>query len=137
MDDPDSDFENRMAVLVNWSFWGGFGVCFLLSGFSEGLYLLGLVGFAALCAGFVSHLIINQVFGAGFRNGEVAAAVGAFGLAILGFVIAWIANPDLGRPQVWLGLTGAALGVAGIFAYLATRFGLKDSFSMFHMKARS
>jgi hypothetical protein len=36
----ESDLENRLAVLTNWSFWGSFGTCFVLSGFAESRYLI-------------------------------------------------------------------------------------------------
>jgi hypothetical protein len=132
-----TDLEDRLAVLTNWSFWGSFGLCFLLSGFAQSQYFVGLFGFILLGAGFVSHLIINRVFNTTFRNGEVASAIGIFGIGVLGFILVWIVDPALARPRVWLGLTGAAISVGGLFAYLATRFGLKNSFSMFHMKNHS
>ncbi len=134
--DTEADLEDKLAVLTNWSFWGSFGLCFLLSGFAQSQYFVGLLGFGLLGAGFVSHLIINRVFGAAFRDGEVATAVGVFGVGVLGFILVWIADPALARPRVWLGLTGTAIAVGGLLVYLTTRFGLKNSFSMFHMKNR-
>ncbi len=132
----EADLENRLAVLTNWSFLGSFGVCFVLSGFAESQYLVGLAGFALIGVAFVSHLIINRIFGTSFRDGEVTTAVAAFGVALLAFVLAWIVAPGMDRPRVWLGLTGAALGVGGLFAYLTARFGLINSFSMFHIKSQ-
>lgn len=132
----ESELENRLAVLTNWSFWGSFGTCFVLSGFAESRYLIGVAGFALIGVAFVSHLIINRVFGTSFRNGEITTAVSAFGVALLAFILAWIVAPDMDRRRVWLGLTGAALGVGGAFTYLAARFGLINSFSMFHIKSR-
>ena len=132
----EADLENRLAVLTNWSFWGSFGVCFVLSGFAESRYLVGLAGFALIGAAFVSHLIINRIYRTSFRDGEITTAVAAFGIALLAFVVAWVAAPGMDRPRVWLGLTGAALGVGGLFAYLTTRFGLINSFSMFHIKSQ-
>jgi hypothetical protein len=132
----ESDLENRLAVLTNWSFWGSFGMCFVLSGFAENRYLIGVAGFALIGVAFVSHLIINRVFETSFRNGEITTAAAAFGIALLAFILAWIVAPDMDRPRVWLGLTGAALGVGGMFAYLTARFGLINSFSMFHIKSQ-
>jgi hypothetical protein len=131
----ESKLENRLAVLTNWSFWGSFGTCFVLSGFAESRYLIGVAGFALIGVAFVSHLIINRVFGTSFRNGEITTAVSAFGVALLAFILAWIVAPDMDRRRVWLGLTGAALGVGGAFTYLAARFGLINSLSMFHIKS--
>jgi hypothetical protein len=132
----EADLEDRLAVLTNWSFWGSFGLCFLLSGFVQSQYFVGLLGFGLFGAGFVCHLIINRVFATTFRDGEVTTAIGVFGVGVLGFILVWIADPALARPRVWLGLTGTAIAVGGLFAYLSTRFGLKNSFSMFHMKNR-
>jgi hypothetical protein len=132
----ESELENRLAVLTNWSFWGSFGTCFVLSGFAESRYLIGVAGFALIGVAFVSHIIINRIFKTSFRNGEITTAVAAFGIALLAFILAWIVAPDMDRPRVWLGLTGAALGVGGMFAYLTARFGLINSFSMFHIKSQ-
>ena len=83
----ESDLENRRAVLTNWSFWGSFGTCFVLSGFAESRYLISVAGFALIGVAFVSHLIINRVFGTSFRNGEITTAVSAFGIALLAFIL--------------------------------------------------
>jgi hypothetical protein len=128
----DKDMENRLAVLTNWGLWGSFGIGFVLSGFRSHAYPVGLFGFGLLAAGFVCHLIINRIYGVDFREGEIATAFGLSGIAILGFVASWIFDPAFTRADVMLGLTGCIAAVAGVFAYVATRFGLRGSFSMFH-----
>ncbi len=128
----DQDMENRLAVLTSWGLLGPFGIGFVLSGFRSGIYAVGLFGFGLLVIGFVSHLIINRIYGVDFRNGEIASAFGLFGVATLGFVATWVFDPAFGRNAVLLGLTGCSLAVAGVFAYVATRYGLRGSFSMFH-----
>ena len=40
-------------------------------------------------AGFVAHVIVKQVYSAAFRDGEIATAMVAFGIAVPGFVVAW------------------------------------------------
>ena len=132
----EADVENRLAVLTNWSLWGSFGLCFVMSGFAENDYLIGVAGFVLIGIGFIAHLIINRVFGTSFRNGEITTAVAVFGIALLAFILAWAAAPGMDRPRIWLGLTGATLGVGGVFTYLTARFGLINSFSMFHMKGQ-
>jgi len=128
----DAELDHRVAVLTNWGVWGSFGLCVLASGFAEDDYPLGVSGLALLAAGFIAHVIINRVWRTGFRDGEIATAMIAFGVAVLGFVITWIADPALSRPRVWLGLSGAVLAAGGLFTYLASRFGLRGAFSMFH-----
>ena len=130
----EASVESRIAVLTNWGFLGSFGVGFVLSGFRSDSYLLGLLGFALLAAAFVAHLLINRIYAIEFAEGEIATAFAIFGLALLGFVASWLFTPNFDRTQVGLGLTGAALAVAGCFAYVVTRHGLKGSFSMFHIK---
>jgi DMSO/TMAO reductase YedYZ heme-binding membrane subunit len=130
----EASVESRIAVLTNWGFLGALGVGFVLSGFRSDSYLLGLLGFALLAAAFVAHLIINRIYAIEFAEGEIAAAFAIFGLALLGFVASWLFTPSFDRTQVELGLTGSALAVAGCFAYVVTRHGLKGSFSMFHIK---
>lgn len=131
----EASVESRIAVLTNWGFFGAFGVGSVLSGFRSDSYLLGLLGFALLAAGFVAHLIINRIYAIEFAEGEIAAAAFAiFDVALLGFVASWLFTPNFDRTQVELGLTGSALAVVGCFAYVVTRHGLKGSFSMFHIK---
>ena len=132
----DSDLDSRFAVLTSWGLWGSFGLGFVLTGFRSGLLGFGLAGFALLAAGFVSHVIVNRVYGRTFTDGEIASALGLFGLAVLGFVISWLLDPGLDRTSVTLALTGCTVGVAGFFAYVATRYGLRGAFSMFHHTKR-
>ena len=132
----ESDLENRLAVLTNWSFWGSFGVCFVLSGFAESRYLIGVAGFALIGVAFVSHLIINRIFGTSFRNGEITTAVAAFGVALLAFIFGLDRRVGHGSIPRLARRDRAALGVGGTFTYLAARFGLVNSFSMFHIKSR-
>ncbi|MCW6509003.1 hypothetical protein [Lichenifustis flavocetrariae] len=126
--------ESRFAVMTNWSLFAPFGAGFVLSGFRVADLTLGLFGFALLAAGTVSHLVINRVYGIEFSDGQIAVAAGLFLVALLGFLASWIAAPAFAPANVLLGLAGTAIVIAGAFAYVATRYGLRGAFSMFHAR---
>lgn len=128
----EQDLEHRVAVLTNWGFWGVLGAGFVLSGFEMDFYFLALFGFALLVAGFVAHLIVNRIYAAGFRTGEVAAGFGIFGVAVLAFIVSWLLDPTFSDVDVLSGITGIVVVIGSFLVYVATRFGLKGSFSMFH-----
>lgn len=128
------DAEHRLAVLTNWGFWGSFAIATVASGFATDNVLVSLAGYAMLAAGFVSHVIVNWVWHASFRNGEIAAAFGLFGVAVVTFLASWLLEPGFSRADVYSGLLGLVLVLAGFLAYLTTRFGLRGSFSMFHIQ---
>jgi hypothetical protein len=133
---PEEDAEHRLAVLTNWGFWGGFAIALVASGFAADSVVVSLAGYGLLVAGFVSHVIVNWVYGTGFRNGEVTAAFGLFGVAVVTFLLSWLLNPLFSRADVVSGLAGLAIVVFGFIVYLTTRFGLRGSFSMFHIQQR-
>jgi hypothetical protein len=124
--------ERRLAVITNWGFVGSFGLCLIMSGFNDSQLALGLVGFAVLIAGFVSHLIIGNLFGAIFNGGEVIVGFILFGIGLLAFTATWILDPRFDSADVTIGLAGFAGIIACFIVYVVTRFGLKGSFSMFH-----
>ena len=126
--------ESRFAVLTNWSLWAPFGAGFVLSGFNAEDLTLGLFGFALLAAGAVAHLVVNRVYGIDFSGGQIAAAAGLFVLALLGFLGSWLVSSRFGQTDILLGFIGSALVVAGAFVYVAARYGLRGSFSMFHLR---
>ena len=64
-----------------------------MSGFNDSQLAFGLVGFALLIAGFVSHLIIGNLFGVMFDRGEVIVGFILFGIGLLAFMASWIFDP--------------------------------------------
>jgi hypothetical protein len=130
----EEDAEHRLAVLTGWMFFGGLAVAMIASGFSADSVPAAAAGYALMAAGFVAHLVVNWVYRAGFRNGEIAAAFGLFGTAVAVFMASWLFNPEFSRADVASGLLGLATVVLGFLAYLTTRYGLRGSFSMFHIQ---
>jgi hypothetical protein len=124
--------ERRLAIITNWGFVGSFGLCFIMSGFNDSQLALGLVGFAVLIGGFVSHLIIGNLFGTIFDSGEAIVGFILFGIGLIAFMASWIFDPRFDSTDVTMGLAGFAAIIACFIAYVVTRFGLKGSFSMFH-----
>ena len=43
---PSALLEHRLAIMTNWALFAGFGICFVLSGFSHDDPSIGLFGFA-------------------------------------------------------------------------------------------
>jgi hypothetical protein len=125
------DTERRLAVMTCWSLCAPFALAFVISGFSGGV-AMGAIGFTILVIGFIAHVIINQTFGNGFSTGEIVVGFIAFDIALLSFLGAWIASPDLSDARVITALAGFGAFALCFIAYLATRYGLKSAFSMFH-----
>lgn len=125
------DTERRLAVVTCWSLCAPFALAFVISGFA-GSVVMGAIGFAILVVGFVAHVIINQLYGTGFTTGEIVVGFIAFDVALLSFMGAWIATPELGGARVITGLAGFGAIVLCFVVYLVTRYGMKGAFSMFH-----
>lgn len=128
----DNDAEHRLAVLTSWALFGSFSLAFIASGFRADRFLIACAGYALVVAGFVSHIIINRVYRAEFRLGEIATAVTLFGVAILSFMASWLFEPGFSETDVLVGIVGLVVVIACFFAYLATRHGVSGAFSMFH-----
>jgi hypothetical protein len=124
--------ERRLAIITNWGFVGSFGLCLITSGFSDSQLALGFAGFAVLIAGFVSHVIIGNLFGDIFDSGEVIVGFILFGIGLMAFIASWIFDSRFDSADVTMGLAGFAAIIACFIVYVVTRFGLKGSFSMFH-----
>jgi hypothetical protein len=98
--------------------------------------VLGLLGFGLIIVGFIAQVIINHLYGGGFRPSEVALGLAAFGIAVLGFIFAWLFDPAFDRLDIVVGLSGFAALIATFLIYLIAKYGLKGSFSMFHRVGR-
>lgn len=125
--------ERDLLVFSIWAVLGFLGLGFLLEGLSRDAYALSLVGIVLIVAGFVAHIIVNQLFGNGFRRGETALGIVVFGVLAVVFIAAWAAG-GLSMADYAAGLTLFGVLVAGLVAYLATRHGLRGAFSQFHFK---
>ena len=132
--EPDAvrSIEKRLAVVTNWGFFASFGMCSLLSGFSGAQWWLGLLGYAALVAGFIGHLIINRVFDTGFTGGEISFGLVAFGVSALSFIGSWLFDPGFGSVNLGIGLVGCAALTTCLVAYLVIKYGLRGSYVMIH-----
>jgi hypothetical protein len=133
MTDVESDAEHRLAVLTSWGLFGAFGIGVVLTGFKVDEILITATGYAMIVAGFISHLIINRIYRMHFRAGEIAAAITLFGVSSLAFMAHWGFTADFSETDMWGGLLGLVVVLLTFLIYLATRFGLKGAFSMFHI----
>ena len=122
--------ERRLAVMTNWAFFGSFGLCFTLSGFSAADLLAGLFGFALLAAAFGAHVIINHLFRTRFSKGEVALGFIAFVVSVLGFVLSWLVLPHFDTANIAIGLAGFSLLFACFLFYLVAHHGVRGSIDM-------
>lgn len=126
--------EKRLAVVTNWALFAPFGLGFILSGFGAERWGVSLGGFAAFVLGFIAHLIINRLYRTGFSKGEIIVGFIASGVSLLCFIFSWIFAPGFGEPNVVAGIAGFGAIIACFVVYLVTKFGLKESFSKFHIK---
>lgn len=133
MSEAETDAEQRLAVLTSWGLFGAFSLALVATGFRAEEVLVSAAGYLLLIAGFISHLIINRIYGMGFRSGEIAAGISGFGIAAFSFMAFWALDPAFTMDDMLSGLLGLAAAAACFVVYLATRFGLKGAFSMFHI----
>ena len=57
----DERSERGLAVMTNWAFLGSFGLCFVVSGFSQADLFFGMFGFALLATALgLKNSYINQ-----------------------------------------------------------------------------
>lgn len=124
--------EKRLAVVANWSLWGSFGLCLILSGLSERSMVVSLFGYLLIIAGFSAHIIINRIFKTSFSKGEVVVGLLFFAIAVITFIVSWVSGEKYASANILSGVIGFALVVLGFIVYLVTKYGLKGSFSMFH-----
>lgn len=125
--------ERDLLVFSIWAVLGLGGLVLLLEGFSRDSYFVSLAGTAALVATFVAHMVVNAVFDCGFRPGEAALGISAFGALALAFIGGWAVG-GLSPADYLSGLTLLATLAFGLPAYLATRYGLRGAFSRFHVR---
>jgi hypothetical protein len=125
--------ERELLVFSIWTVLGFLGLAFLLEGLTRDSYPLALIGIALTVAGFVAHIIVNQLVGDGFRRGEAALGIAVFGVLALIFIAAWVGG-ELSMSDYISGLTLFGVLVVGLVAYLATRHGLRGAFSQFHFR---
>ena len=126
--------ERNLIVYANWAIFGIGGLCFVMEGLSRDVYLVSLIGVAAILAGIIGHLVINTVFRTAFTSGEAALGVGVFAIAALSFIGAWAVG-DLSEQDYWSGLTLFGVLAAGLPVYLSTRYGFRGAFAQLGIKA--
>ena len=132
-DEPQTDDklgEHHLAVMTNWAFFGSFGLCFTLTGFSAADLLAGLFGFALLAAAFGAHIVINHRFRTRFSKGEVALGFIAFIVSVLGFVFSWLVLPRFDTVNIAIGLAGFSLLFACFLFYLVAQHGVRGSIDL-------
>jgi len=122
--------EHRLAVMTAWAFFGAFGVCLILSGFSEESLLAGLSGFAAIIAGFVAHVIINRIFAADFSQPQVALGLVAFTVGALCYIASVLFDPGFGETDVATGLVGFTALASAFVIYIIVNYGVRGSYQM-------
>ncbi len=127
---PSALLEHRLAIMTNWALFAGFGICFVLSGFSHDDPSIGLFGFALFVAGFVAHIIINRIFNVGFSNSQVALGLAAFVVGALSFIASCLFNPRFGQTDVFVGLSGLSAIMGCFVIYVLINYGVRGSYVM-------
>lgn len=127
---PSALPEHRLAIMTNWALFAGFGICFVLSGFSRGELWIGLFGFALFIMGFVAHIIVNRIFSVGFSNSQVALGLAAFVVGALNFIASCIFDPTFGQTDVFVGLIGFSAIMGSFVVYVLINYGIRGSYVM-------
>jgi hypothetical protein len=118
--------------MTNWAFFGSFGICLILSGFSEASMIAGLAGFATLIAGFTAHIVINRIFRVGFGQPEIALGLGSFVVGVLCYLASVLVNPSFGEANVASGLIGFSALAATFVIYVIVNYGVRGSYQMIY-----
>jgi hypothetical protein len=129
-----AETERTLAVVTNWGLFGGFGLCFVLSGFANEAVAVGLIGFAAFVAGFAAHVIINRWFSSGFSDVEIVVGFIVFCVSVLCFLAAWVFGRQFGHAGVVIGLSGFAAVIGCFLVYVVATYGIGGASSMFHRR---
>lgn len=129
----EKQVERGIIVFSNWAVFGFVGLGFLLEGVTRDEFAVSLIGVAGIAGGFIGHLVINFAFKQPFTSGETSLGLAVFGLTVLVFLLGWM-FAGLSDADVFTGLTLISVLLLGFFAYVATRYGVKGSFSTFHHK---
>ena len=127
----DERSERWLAVMTNWAFFGSFGLCFAISGFSLADLFFGLIGFSLLATAFGAHVIINHIFRTGFSKGEIASGFVVYAVSVVSFVVSWLALPRFDTANIAIGLSGFSLLLACFIFYLVANHGVRGSIDMF------
>ena len=127
----DERSERWLAVMTNWAFFGSFGLCFAISGFSQADLFFGLFGFALLATAFGAHVVINHIFHTGFSRGEIASGFVVYVVSVVSFVVSWLALPRFDTANIAIGLSGFSLLLACFIFYLVANHGVRGSIDMF------
>ena len=127
----DERSERGLAVMTNWAFLGSFGLCFVVSGFSQADLFFGMFGFALLATAFAAHVIINHLFRTGFSKGEIASGFVVYVVSVVSFVVSWLALPRFDTANIAIGLSGFSLLLACFLFYLVANHGVRGSIDMF------
>jgi hypothetical protein len=127
---PDAPEEHRLAVMTNWGFLGGFGICLILSGFGEPSVIAGLAGFCLLIGAFIAHVVINRIFRARFSQPQIALGLTSFTVGVLCFIASVVFNPGFVETDVEIGLVGFTALAASFVIYIIINYGVQESYAM-------
>jgi hypothetical protein len=122
--------EHRLAIMTGWGFFGSFGICLILSGFAENSLIAGLSGFVVVVAGFVAHIILNRIYGAGFSQAQIALGLAAFTVGVFCFIASVLFGGILGEADVAIGLVGFSGLAAAFVTYIVINYGVRGSYQM-------
>ena len=133
----DARLQRQLLVTTGWGIFGSFGLAFAASGFANADLGPGLLGFALIVAGYVSHIIVNHLFASRFGPGEVALGFVAFVVSMTSFALSWILLPDFPPANIAIGLSGFAALLAVFIFYMTAVHGIRGSIALIDAARRS
>lgn len=128
--DEDAQLQQRLLVTTSWGILGGLGLAFAASGFGRADLFAGLFGFALIDVAYVSHIIINRIFGTRFRPGEIALGFVTFVAFTSSFALSWVFVPGFPATNIVIGLSGCAAIVAVFIFYMVSVHGVRGSIAL-------
>ena len=131
VDQTEDKLDRHALVVAVWLAAGAIALVLFHFGFGAGGrgWLAG--GFAAVLAGFASHVIVNAVTGTGFTPREVALGLVAMLAALLALVLATLLVVGFSA-QFFLPVSGGLIClVLAVVLPMVTRHGPRRAFEVF------
>ena len=129
---PDLATLDRHALVTTvWLPFGLASLTLLHFGLASGSAAFILLGFAALLAGFIGHVIVNAATKSDFTLRERATGLVAYLAGLVGFGAAILASPEF-RDAAFVPMSlGFLLLFGAVVFYMVTRYGARGAFQSF------
>lgn len=122
--------DRHALVMAAWLAVGSVAAALFHYGLGKGGALFILLGFAAIVAGFVAHIVVNAVYRTTFTPRELALGLVVYAACLIAFGAGALLSPAVGKHFVLISLGFLAV-FASVLFYMITHFGVRRVFEGF------